>query len=101
LSIPDGNKAFDINGDRFKPGISISNSEVDWHRFQLLAFILRLVCTNGMVAKTDVSASYRHVSTKVLTEFPQILDKVSYELGAQRHNFRYPWNRLWMIRCPR
>ena len=28
LEIPDGNKAFDINGDRFKPGISISNSEV-------------------------------------------------------------------------
>jgi len=28
LSIPDGQKAFNINGDKFKPGISISNSEV-------------------------------------------------------------------------
>ena len=41
-----------------------------------------------MVAKTDVSASYRHVSTKVLTEFPQMLDKVSYELGTQRTQFQ-------------
>jgi hypothetical protein len=88
LSIPDGAKAFDINGDRFKPGISISNSEVGLASLSIAAFVLRLVCTNGMVAKTDVSASYRHVSTKVLTEFPQILDKVSYELGSQRTQFQ-------------
>jgi len=88
LSIPDGNKAFDIKGDRFKPGISISNSEVGLASLSVASFILRLVCTNGMIAKTDVSASYRHVSTKVLTEFPQILDKVSYELGNQRTQFQ-------------
>jgi len=88
LSIPDGNKAFNINGDRFKPGISISNSEVGLASLSVASFILRLVCTNGMIAKTDVSASYRHVSTKVLTEFPQILDKVSYELGTQRTQFQ-------------
>jgi hypothetical protein len=88
LSIPDGNKAFDINGDRFKPGISISNSEVGLASLSIAAFVLRLVCTNGMVAKTDVSVSYRHVSTKVLTEFPQMLDKVSYELGTHRTQFQ-------------
>jgi len=88
LSIPDGNEAFDINGDRFKPGISISNSEVGLASLSVASFILRLICTNGMVAKTDVSASYRHVSTKVLIEFPQILDKVSYELGTQRTQFQ-------------
>jgi hypothetical protein len=38
-----------------------------------------------MVSKTELSASYRHVSTKILNEFPQILDKVSVELGRQRH----------------
>jgi hypothetical protein len=32
-----------------------------------------------------VSASYRHVSNKILDEFPATLDKVSYELGAQKH----------------
>jgi len=88
LSIPDGAKAFDINGDKFKPGISISNSEVGLASLSIAAFVLRLVCTNGMVAKSDVSASYRHVSTKILNEFPQVLDKVSYELGAQRSQFK-------------
>jgi len=87
LSIPDGKQAFDINGDRFKPGISISNSEVGLASLSIAAFVLRLVCTNGLVAKSDVSASYRHVSTKILNEFPQVLDKVSYELGTQRSQF--------------
>ena len=88
LSIPDGQKAFDINGDKFKPGISISNSEVGLASLSIAAFVLRLVCTNGLVAKSDVSASYRHVSTKILSEFPIVMDKVSLELGAQREQFR-------------
>jgi hypothetical protein len=74
LSIPDGNKAFDINGDRFKPGISISNSEVGLASLSIAAFVLRLVCANGMVAKTDVSVSYRHVSTKGI-------DRISTDAG--------------------
>ncbi len=88
LSIPDGAKAFDINGDRFKPGISISNSEVGLASLSISAFVLRLICTNGMISKSDVSASYRHVSTKILSEFPSVLDKVSYELGSQRSQFK-------------
>jgi len=88
LSIPDGAKAFDINGDKFKPGISISNSEVGLASLSISAFVLRLICTNGLVAKSDVSASYRHVSTKILSEFPQVLDRVSYELGTQRSQFK-------------
>jgi len=28
--------------------------------------------------KTEISASYRHVSTKILDEFPATMDKVSY-----------------------
>jgi hypothetical protein len=88
LSIPDGRHAFDINGDKFKPGISISNSEVGLASLSISAFVLRLICTNGLVAKSDVSASYRHVSTKILSEFPQVLDQVSYELGAQRAQFK-------------
>lgn len=84
LSIMDGERTFDVNGDRFRPGVSISNSEVGLSSLSISAFILRLVCTNGMVSKTELSASYRHVSTKILTEFPQILEKVSVELGQQR-----------------
>jgi hypothetical protein len=85
LSILDGKKAFDVNGDRFRNGISISNSEVGVASLSIAAFLLRLVCTNGMVSKTEISASYRHISTKILDEFPQVMDKVSYELGAQKH----------------
>ena len=88
LSILDGKKAFEINGDRFRSGISISNSEVGLASLSNAAFVLRLVCTNGMVSKTEISASYRHVSTKILSEFPQTLEKVSYELGAQRKQFK-------------
>jgi hypothetical protein len=85
LSILDGKKSFEINGDKFKPGISISNSEVGLASLSIAAFLLRLVCTNGMVSKTEISASYRHVSTKILDEFPEVMDKVSYELAAQKH----------------
>jgi hypothetical protein len=45
LSIPDGKKAFEIDGDRFKPGISISNSEVGLASLSIAAFVLRLVCS--------------------------------------------------------
>ena len=41
-----------------------------------------------MVAKTEISASYRHVSTKILVELPQVFEKVSYELGNQRDRFK-------------
>jgi len=88
ISIPDGNKLFDINGDRFKPGISVSNSEVGLASLSISAFVLRLVCTNGMIAKSGVSASYHHVSYKILNEFPEALEKISYELGAQREQFK-------------
>jgi len=87
LSIPDGQKTFTINGDKITPGISISNSEVGLASLSIAAFFLRLVCTNGMISKTEVGASYRHVSTKILNEFPEVLEKVSLELGAQRHQF--------------
>ena len=45
-------------------------SEVGLASLSIAAFVLRLICTNGLVAKSDVSASYRHVSTKILGEFP-------------------------------
>ena len=41
-----------------------------------------------MISKTEVSASYRHVSLKILNEFPKVLDNVSLELGKQKDQFR-------------
>ena len=86
LSILDGKKSFEINGDKFRPGISISNSEIGIASLSIAAFLLRLVCTNGMVSKTEISASYRHVSTKILDEFPAVMDKVSYEMATNGGN---------------
>jgi Domain of unknown function (DUF932) len=88
LSIPDGKRSFKINGDKMAPGISISNSEVGLASLSVSAFILRLVCTNGMVAKTEISASYRHVSTKILTELPTVFERVADGLGRQKDRLK-------------
>jgi hypothetical protein len=70
------------------PGISVSNSEVGLASLSVSAFFLRLVCSNGMIAKTQVSESYRYVSTNILVELPEVFEKMSYELGNQRDRFR-------------
>lgn len=88
LSIPDGPKSFSINNDKFTPGISISNSEVGLASLSISAFVLRLICTNGLIQQTQESNSYRHVSTKILEEFPSVLEKVSSELSDKREQFR-------------
>jgi hypothetical protein len=88
LSIPDGPRSFDIDGDKFTPGISISNSEVGLASLSISAYILRLICTNGLISKTQESSSYRHVSTKILEEFPNVLEKVSAELGNKKDLFK-------------
>jgi hypothetical protein len=88
LSIPDGRKFFDINGDRMTPGISIGNSEVGLSSLRIAAFFLRLKCTNGLIAKTEISSAYRHVSRKIMADFPRILTEVGYHLNQQRDQFR-------------
>jgi hypothetical protein len=39
-------------------------------------------------SKIEVSASYRHISLKILEEFPEVLEWVSFELGQQKSQFR-------------
>ncbi|MGD0819444.1 MAG: hypothetical protein ABSA71_01725 [Desulfomonilia bacterium] len=70
------------------PGISVSNSEVGIASLSISSFFLRLVCTNGMISKTEVTASYRHVSAKILTDFPRVLSNVGHELDKQRNQLR-------------
>jgi len=88
LSIPDGARAFDIDGDRYTPGVSFSNSEIGLASLSISAYVLRLVCTNGLVSKTQESNSYRHVSNRILEEFPDVLEKVTLELGNKRDQFK-------------
>jgi hypothetical protein len=88
LSILDGRQTFSINGDKITPGVSVSNFEVGLACLSIAAFFLRLICTNGLIAKTEVHASYKHVSLKVFREFPQVLEKVSLELAKKREQLR-------------
>jgi len=52
------------------------------------AFILRLVCTNDSGAKTEISASYRHVSTKNSDRAPPGVREVADGLGKQRDRLK-------------
>ena len=88
VNIPDSRETFSINGDRMTPGISFSNSEVGLASLSISAFILRLACTNGMISKTEVTASYRHISTRILSEVPKVLGNLGQELGRQKNQFR-------------
>lgn len=50
LNIPDSGKTFEIGkGDTMTPGISVSNSEVGLSSLSIASFILRLICTNGLI----------------------------------------------------
>lgn len=86
LNIPEG-KAFTVNGDKMRPGLSLSNSEVGIAALSISAFILRLVCTNGMISSTHVAEKYKHISRKILDEFPDVLGRVSLELASQKNRF--------------
>jgi len=43
-----------------------------------------------MISKNEVSASYRHISLKILEKFPEVLEKVSFELGQQKSQEAQP-----------
>ena len=88
LNIPDRKTEFsvDLKGvDKMRSGLSIGNSEVGLRSLSISAFILRLVCTNGLIGTRDVTVSYRHISSKVLERFPEVLEGTVKELGVQRH----------------
>jgi len=88
VSVPDERETFRINGDKLTPGISVSNSEVGLAALSISTFTLRLICTNGMISKTEVSASYRHVSDKLLSNLPGVLNEVKSGFGQQREQFQ-------------
>jgi hypothetical protein len=46
-----------------------------------------LVCTNGLIAKTAVDARYKHISRKVMDEFPDILRGVISQSQRGRDRF--------------
>jgi hypothetical protein len=83
VKVPDYSRAFDLNSDKMVPGIAVSNSEVGILAFSIEAYFYRLVCTNGLITKTQVASKFRHISRKAFEEFDYILEQVVLE---SRHN---------------
>jgi len=89
LKVPEYNRAFYLaEKDKIVPGISIANSEVGILALSIEAFYYRLVCTNGLIAKTAVDARYKHISRKVMEEFPSILQGVVSQSRQGHDRFR-------------
>jgi len=90
VNIPDPGKEFAIAAkDKMRPGISIGNSEVGIASLSIAAFILRLICTNGLISKTETTSSYRHVSSGILDKFPEVMAMLSQEIGQQQQLLRF------------
>jgi len=89
LKVPEYERAFRLSeNDKIIPGICICNSETGILSLQISAFYYRLVCTNGMIAKTAVDARYKHISRKIMDEFPQILSGVVSQSHNGQEQFR-------------
>jgi hypothetical protein len=89
INIPDEAKTFGIaRNDKIVPGVSICNSEVGVSALKISTYFLRLVCTNGLIGKTQVASSFRHISRKIIIDFPEVMTAVGYSLGRQKDQFR-------------
>ena len=90
LNIPDAAKTFEINKDAMTPGISISNSEVGLSSVTVAAYILRLICTNGLIGMSEVASNkYRHVSRRILDELPDAIRTASNEINEQKRQLKF------------
>jgi len=83
LKVPEYERQFCLFGDdKIVPGICIANSEVGVIALSIQAFYYRLICSNGMIAQTSMDARYKHVSRKIMEEFPLVLEGV---ISQSRH----------------
>jgi hypothetical protein len=89
IKVPEYNRSFLLaENDKVVPGISIVNSEVGILALSIEAFYYRLVCTNGLISKTKVDARYKHISRKVMDEFPMVLEGVVSQSRYGHDRFR-------------
>ncbi len=80
LSIPHTEKTFSLGlRDDYQPGISIINSETGYRAFSIEAFVLRLVCTNGLIRQVPAAfKKVRHIISDFFDRFslPQIMSNI-------------------------
>jgi hypothetical protein len=79
VKVPDYGRMFELGSDKMAPGIAVANSEVGVLAFSIEAYFYRLVCTNGLISKTQVSSKFRHISLRALDEFDATLEQVVRE----------------------
>ncbi|MBC2736553.1 MAG: DUF945 domain-containing protein [Desulfobacteraceae bacterium] len=94
VKIPEFARAFDVNPgygklDEIVPGVSFANSEVGLLAFSIEAFFYRLVCTNGLIAKTSSTVSrFKHISQRGLERFPETLAGVIEDSIHKQEQFK-------------
>ena len=94
VKIPEYARAFGVNPgygklDEIVPGVSFANSEVGLLAFSIEAFFYRLVCTNGLIAKTSSTVSrFKHISNRGLENFPETLSGVIEDSMHKQDQFR-------------
>jgi hypothetical protein len=94
VKIPEYARAFGVNPgygqlDEIVPGVSFANSEVGLLAFSIEAFFYRLVCTNGLIAKTSSTVSrFKHISNRGLENFPETLAGVIEDSIRKQDQFK-------------
>lgn len=94
VKIPEYARAFGVSIgygklDEIVPGVSFANSEVGLLAFSIEAFFYRLVCTNGLIAKTSTTVSrFKHISNRGLDNFPKTLVGVVKDSIRKQEQFK-------------
>ena len=78
VKIPEYSRTFNVSSahekqDRIVPGISLTNSEVGIMAFSIEAFFYRLVCTNGLITMTSSTSRFKHISSRGLENFNDVI----------------------------
>ncbi|MDB4303992.1 DUF945 domain-containing protein [Desulfosarcina sp.] len=94
VKIPEYARAFGVNPgygqlDEIVPGVSFANSEVGLLAFSIEAFFYRLVCTNGLIAKTSSTVSrFKHISNRGIENFPGTIAGVIEDSIRKQEQFK-------------
>ena len=94
VKIPEYARAFNVNVnygqlDEIVPGVSFANSEVGLLAFSIEAFFYRLICTNGLIAKTSSTVSrFKHISNRGMENFPETLAGVVSDSIHKQEQFK-------------
>ncbi len=88
LKVPDYRQRFDLKGNDIIPGISVANSEVGLLALSIEAYFYRLICSNGLISKTEISSRFKHVSRKALEKLPELLNEAVQESRNRQRQFQ-------------